>query len=307
MIDQTRIVIESVTPCVDGGRFAVKAVAGDTLEVGADIWKDGHELLKASVMWRKLAPEELEAHCLPKPPSLKKKEWKEARLASDYTFNDRWFGKLTLDEVGPYAFTVVAWTDLYGSWCEELKKKMAANQDVHSELLEGVALFEQVAAKGKGPGKNAILEKVAAIKAAPDSVAKARIALSHEMQGLMERNDPRFDLTAFDAEIPLWADRERARFGAWYEMFPRSCANLAAGAPADTRKGTTFREAEWRLKQIADLGFDVLYLPPIHPIGTSHRKGPNNSETCNPGDPGSPWAIGAPEGGHTAVHPDLGT
>ncbi|HEY3450008.1 MAG TPA: alpha-1,4-glucan--maltose-1-phosphate maltosyltransferase [Myxococcales bacterium] len=298
MIDQVRIVIENATPAVDGGRFPVKAVQGDTLEVSADVWKDGHELLKVAVMWRKLDLSELKPHAEPQAPDLQKKGWKEAPLQSEYALNDRWFGKMTLDEVGPYVFTVVAWTDFYSSWAEELRKKMAANQDVTSELLEGVALMEKVAVKAKA--KSAILEKIAAIKAAKDNQAKAHIALSHEVAGLMEHNDPRFDLQAYDVEIPVWADREKARFGAWYEMFPRSCGT-------DPKKGTTFKQAEHRLEAIAKMGFDTVYLPPIHPIGTSHRKGPNNSETCNPGDPGSPWAIGAKEGGHTAVHPDLGT
>jgi starch synthase (maltosyl-transferring) len=122
MIDQVRIVIENATPAVDGGRFPVKAVAGDVVEVGADIWKDGHELLKAAVMWRKLDLSELKPHAEPRAPDLQKKGWKEARLASEYALNDRWFGKMTLDEVGPYVFTVVAWTDLYGSWCESCAK-----------------------------------------------------------------------------------------------------------------------------------------------------------------------------------------
>ncbi|MGC4123155.1 MAG: alpha-1,4-glucan--maltose-1-phosphate maltosyltransferase [Myxococcales bacterium] len=298
MIDQVRIVIENATPAVDGGRFPVKAVAGDTLEVSADIWKDGHELLKAAVMWRKLELSELKAHQEPKRPDLTKKGWKEAPLTSEYALNDRWFGKLQLDEVGPYVFTVVAWTDSYASWCEELKKKMAAGQDVKSELLEGVALMEKVAAKAKA--KTAILEKVAAIKAAADNQSKARIALSHEVAGLMEHNDPRFDLQTYSVEIPVWADREKARFGAWYELFPRSQGT-------DPNKGTNFRQAAARLPAISAMGFDTLYLPPIHPIGVAHRKGRNNSETCQPGDVGSPWAIGGKEGGYTEVHPDLGS
>ena len=299
MIDQVRIVIEAVTPQVDNGRFPLKAVVGDSIEVAADIWKDGHELLKAAVKWRKVLPEDLSPHA-PFAPDLKAKGWKEARLLSDYTFNDRWFGKMTLDEVGPYVFVVVAWTDFFGSWSEELKKKMAANQDVASELLEGVALLERTVAKAKSPaGKQALQEKIDAINAAKDSLAKAQLALSPELAALMEKHDPRFDLQACDVEIPVWADREKARFGSWYEMFPRSCGK-------DPKKGTTFREAEKRLAEIAAMGFDVGYLPPIHPIGASHRKGPNNAEDAKPGDPGSPWAIGSDEGGHTDVHPELG-
>jgi starch synthase (maltosyl-transferring) len=300
MIDQVRIVIESVSPQVDGGRFAVKAVVGDTVEVAADIWKDGHELLKAAVIWRKLDVAELRAPHVPLPPDLGKKDWREARLRSEYACNDRWFGQMTLDEAGPHAFSIVAWTDLFGSWCEELRKKRAAGQEVASELLEGMALIERVARTARGPERQALLDQLAALRAARDSAARAEMALAPQLAELIERNDPRWDLQAYDVEVPVWVDRARARFGSWYEMFPRSCGS-------DPRRGSTFRQAEKRLPDIAGMCFDVLYLPPIHPIGRAHRKGPNNSETANPGDPGSPWAIGAEEGGHTAVHPELGT
>jgi starch synthase (maltosyl-transferring) len=297
---QVRIVIENVTPQVDGGRFAIKAVAGDTVEVAADIWKDGHELLRAAVIWRKLAPAELHAHPVPLPPDLAQQGWREAPLRSEYAFNDRWFGQMTLDEVGPCAFSVVAWTDCFGSWCEELKKKRAAGQEVMSELLEGMALIERVADAASSPDRQALLGSVAAMRAAGGSADRAQIALAPPLAELMERNDPRWDLQAFDVEIPVWVDREKARFGAWYEMFPRSCGT-------DPRRSSTLREAEKRLPDIAAMGFDVLYLPPIHPIGKAYRKGPNNAETAGPGDPGSPWAIGSEAGGHTAVHPELGT
>jgi starch synthase (maltosyl-transferring) len=300
MIEQARIVIESVTPQVDGGRFAVKAVAGDTLDVAADIWKDGHERLRAAVLWRKLDLAELRAPHVPLPPDLARPGWREAPLHSEYACNDRWFGRLTLDEVGPYAFTVVAWTDLFGSWCEALKTKRAAGQEVTSELLEGLALIERVARAARGPGKRALLGRIAALRAAGDDAARAAIALAPETAELMGRHDPRRDLQAFDVEVPVWVDRARARFGSWYEMFPRSCGT-------DPGRGSSLREAEGRLPAIAAMGFDVLYLPPIHPIGTAHRKGPNGAEAAGPCDPGSPWAIGAPEGGHTAVHPGLGT
>src|SRR5262249_25050643 len=140
----------------------------------------------------------------------------------------------------------------------------------------------------------------AALRAAGGSADGVRLALAPPLAERMARNDPRWDLQAFDVEIPVWVDREKARFGSWYELFPRSCGT-------DPRRGSTLREAEKRLPPIAAMGSDVLYLPPIHPIGRAHRKGPNNAETAGPGDPGSPWAIGAAEGGHTAVHPELGT
>lgn len=300
MIEQVRIVIENITPQVDGGRFSVKAVAGDTLEVSADIWKDGHDLLKAAVIWRKLDLDELRGHHVPVEPNLTRKDWREAPLRSEWALNDRWVGQVTFDDVGPYAVSVIAWTDAYGSWSEEVRKKRAANQDVSSELLEGLALAERVWSSAHGTDKRALNALIVRMRVAKDAATRAEIALSSEMATLMARNDPRWDLQACDVEIPVWADRTRARFGSWYEMFPRSCGT-------DPRRGSTFREAEKRLPEIASMGFDVLYLPPIHPIGRTHRKGPNNSETAGPNDPGSPWAIGSPEGGHDAVHPDLGT
>jgi starch synthase (maltosyl-transferring) len=299
-IDQARIIIEGVAPQVDGGRFAAKAVAGDTVEVAADIWKDGHEQLKAAVIWRKVDLAELRAPHVPLAPDLAREGWREAPLRSDYACNDRWFGRMTLDELGPYAFAIVAWTDCFGSWREQLQKKRDAGQDMTGELLEGAALIERVARTAHGPDREALLATVAALRAAGGNDARAQVALSPQVAELMEGNDPRWDLRASDEELPVWADRERARFGSWYEMFPRSCST-------DPRRGSAFREAEARLPYIAALGFDVLYLPPIHPIGTAHRRGPNNAETAGPGDPGSPWAIGAAAGGHTAVHPDLGT
>jgi starch synthase (maltosyl-transferring) len=151
-----RIVIENVTPQVDGGRFAVKAVAGDTVEVAADIWKDGPDLLKAAVIWRKLDPAELRAPQVPLPPDLGDKSWRDARLHSDYACNDRWFGQMPLDEAGPYAFSIVAWTDVFGSWREEPQKKRAAGQEVSSELLEGIALIEQAARTAREPERQAL-------------------------------------------------------------------------------------------------------------------------------------------------------
>jgi starch synthase (maltosyl-transferring) len=163
-----------------------------------------------------------------------------------------------------------------------------------------MALIEQAARTAREPERHALLDWITALRGARDSEARAQIALAPPLAELMERSDPRWDLQAYDIEVPVWVERARARYGSWYEMFPRSCGS-------DPRRGSTFREAQKRLPDIAALGFDVLYLPPIHPIGTTHRKGSNNAEAAGPADPGSPWAIGAAEGGHTAVHPELGT
>jgi starch synthase (maltosyl-transferring) len=301
-VNQFRIVIENVTPSVDAGRFAVKVVAGDRVEVAADIWRDGHDLLRAAVLWRKLGADEQEPGP-PRAPDLGK-TWREARLHSAYEYNDRWYATIPLDEIGAHAFTVVAWTDVFGSWREELRKKHAARQAVASELLEGMAIIERTIARpaAAAPAKliDELKARLAALRAAVGDAARVPLALDPTLVELIDRADPRLDLQAHAVELPIWVDRARARFGAWYEVFPRSQGT-------DPTRSATFREAEARLPAIAAMGFDVLYLTPIHPIGRTARKGPNNTETCKPGDPGSPWAIGGPEGGHTAVHPELGT
>jgi starch synthase (maltosyl-transferring) len=298
---QERFVFEAVTPQVDCGRFAVKAVVGDRIDVAADIWRDGHDLLKAVVLWRKLDPGELELFAPARRPDLTRAGWRESRLSSRYETNDRWFGALTVDEVGAWAYTIAAWTDVFGSWLEELAKKVEAGQRVASELLEGTGVVERTLDSARDPNqKKQLSAALARIRAAKTEAKRIELLRATELAALMERNDPRLDLETLSIELPLWVDRQRARFGSWYEVFPRSMGT-------DPSHGATLREAEARLPAIGEMGFDVLYLPPIHPIGRTHRKGPNNVERGNPGDPGSPWAIGNEAGGHDAVSPDLGT
>ncbi len=299
-MQQVRIVIENVTPRVDCGRYAAKASVGEKVEVTADIWKDGHELLRAAVLWRKLSPEELTFGTMPAAPDRKRPDWRESALLTDPAFNDRWHATISPQEAGPHAFTVVAWTDRFASFAAELKKKSEAGQDVSSELLEGLHIIDASIKAAHGSDRVSLIETRHAVVAAQTTSKKAELILDPELAPLMARCDPRDDLQVYPAEFPLWVDRERGRFGAWYELFPRSQGK-------DPSRGATLTEAEARLPEIAAMGFDVLYLPPIHPIGRSHRKGPNNAEECRPGDPGSPWAIGGSEGGHDAVHPELGT
>jgi starch synthase (maltosyl-transferring) len=295
---QVRIVIENVTPSIDAGRFASKAVSGDRIEVAADIWKDGHELLKAVALWRKLGAEELRPGEGPAAPRLDA-GWHEAPLSSSFESNDRWSGSFTIKELGTHVFTVLAWTDAFGSWRSELKKKVDAKQDVPLEILEGIDLVERTAAKAKGTGKKALEARLLALRGAAPS-EQIDIALSEELAALMALHDLREEPQLFASELPLWIDRERARYGSWYEIFVRSQGS-------DPSRSATFREAEGRLPAIAAMGFDVVYLTPIHPIGHTARRGPNNSDFCGPSDPGSPWAIGSEAGGHTAIHPELGT
>jgi starch synthase (maltosyl-transferring) len=299
-MQQVRIVIENVTPRVDCGRFAAKAVVGDQVEIAADIWKDGHEVLKAAVLWRKLSPDEMSVGAWPVLPDRQRPDWRESALATATAFNDRWYGTISPQEVGPHAFTVVAWTDRFGSFAAELQKKFKAEQDVSSELLEGLQIIDRSIVAARGNDKASLRQARDAIVATGTTAQKVELILDPMLVELMDRCDPRDDLQMCACEFPLWVDRERGRFGAWYEFFPRSQGT-------DPARSATLVEAETRLPAIAAMGFDVIYLPPISPIGRSHRKGPNNAEECQPGDPGSPWAIGSEEGGHDAIHPDLGT
>jgi starch synthase (maltosyl-transferring) len=279
-----RVQIERITPAVDCGRFAAKAVVGDTVIMGADIFRDGHDKLAAVVRYR--GPDD--------------SGWREAPLRLDV--NDRWYGDFHVDAMGPWRYHVLAWTDYYASWLDGLQKKHAAGQtDLALELEEGARLLERRRRLPKA-AKEVCREVAELLRADGPLVEKVAAAGDPDLVALLERHPERLDATQSKPDLPLWVDREKARFSAWYEMFPRS-----EGATA-TRSGT-FRDAAKRLPAIAEMGFDVLYLPPIHPIGRSARKGSGGPYDLSPGpdDPGVPWAIGGEEGGHTAVHPDLGT
>ena len=264
-----RLVIENVSPEIDGGRFAAKAVAGWPLEVTADIFGDGHEVIGAAI----LAPDGSE-----RPMAL--------------VGNDRWRGEIVFEEAGPARFSIVAWRDLWGTWSRDTRKKVDAGQTVAVELQEARLLLE---AAGAGKGAAGALAPLFAAAGAGD----VETLLSPEARALMNRIGPRGNQTRLGRDLPLWIDRERAAFSAWYELFPRSTG-------PEGRHGT-FRDVIGRLGYVRDLGFDVLYFPPIHPIGTTNRKGRNNALRAEPGDIGSPYAIGSPEGGMSDVHPELGT
>jgi len=273
------VIIENVTPTVDAGRYPIKREVGDSLEVGADIFKEGHETLVAFLKYRRVD----------------QTAWREAPMR--FVDNDRWAGAFVFEDNARYVYTIEALADAFRSWLADLDKRVAAGQDVASELREGAALVE--AAAGRAPGDDARMLAGWA-KALADSDRAAATAAAHDaaLGRLMDAHLDRADATWAEREYEVVVDRERARFAAWYEFFPRS--NVAG------RHGT-FRDAESQLERAAAMGFDVVYLPPIHPIGRTHRKGRNNALAAQPGEPGSPWAIGGPEGGHDAVHPDLGT
>ncbi len=277
---EARIQIEEVYPQLDGGRYPVKRIEGETFEVWADVFRDGHDKLSGVVRYRH-----------------EDGPWRKTPL--DFFDNDRWVGRFHLDRVGVWRYTIEAWTDRFESWCEEIKKKREAAQDVSLELREGRAIVEEALAEVEAGDAAAIRELLRNIERGGNA-GRAELLLSAPTRELMARVAARPDPTRYPRELEVVVDRKAARFSAWYEMFPRSQGH-------EPGKSANFDDCIARLPQIAELGFDVVYLPPIHPIGRVNRKGKDNAPRALPGDPGSPYAIGAEEGGHCAVEPGLGT
>ena len=280
------IVIERLAPAVDGGRYAVKRVVGDQFLVTADILADGHDLLDAELQLR--ADDE--------------ETWRTAPMRP--VDNDRWSGHLELKRNRRHAYAVEAWRDAFGTWRDGLRKKLDAGLAVPTELEEGRVLVDAALLRAEEAEAAAdarrLRDATIAVRKARSEATKAAILLADDLLPVMRRHaDRRF--ASRSADLPLIVDRERARFGAWYELFPRS-----QGRDPKHPVATTFAEAEWRIPHVAGMGFDVLYLLPIHPIGRSHRKGRNNALEAAPDDVGSPYAIGSEAGGHDAVAPELG-
>jgi starch synthase (maltosyl-transferring) len=283
-----RVAIEAVTPAVDGGRFPVKRTVGDTVVVECDAFADGNDLLAGVVRYRR------DGGASPKGAA--RARWHEAPLLP--LANDRWQGAFPVEQPGRYRFTVEVWIDRFGTWARDFAKRVEAGQDAGVDLRIGAALVRAAARRARGADRTRLSGFAGRLEAG--GAEAVQLARSGELAEAMHRYPDRSAATRSAPELLVTVDRERARCGAWYEMFPRSAS------PEPGRHGT-FADCEARLPYVAGMGFDVLYLPPIHPVGRSHRKGRNNAETAGPGDPGSPWAIGAEEGGHTAVHPELGT
>jgi starch synthase (maltosyl-transferring) len=276
-----RVVIESVEPEVDGGRFAIKRVVGESVVVQADVFADGHDVLAARVVYR---PESGAG-------------WRIAPMRP--LVNDRWEGAFTVEQVGRYLYTVEGWVDPFESWRRDLKKRRQASQDLTMPLLVGAALVEQTAGRAQAGDAQRLTEWATLLRGDRSQEERYRLAVDEDLSTVVEGYPDSELISRYRRELAVVVDPERARYSTWYELFPRSCSR-------DGGHGT-FKDCEARLPYVAEMGFDVAYLPPIHPIGSFHRKGRNNSTAANPGDVGSPWAIGAAEGGHKAVHPDLGT
>ena len=277
-----RVVIEGVRPEIDGGRFPIKRAVGEKVVVEANVLADGHDVLSCVVLYRKEG-------------ALK---WSEVPMKP--LVNDRWRGEFIVTELGRYRYTLQAWVDRFQSWQRDLQKRIDAGQDVSVDLLVGGELVREASCRACGDAKRRLQSAATTLGRRGNPANKLRLALDEGLARLVGRHCNRRSATTYHRELTVMVDRERARFSTWYEMFPRSCA------PEPGRHGT-FRDCEERLPCIAGMGFDVLYLPPIHPVGRTHRKGKNNSPTAGPEDPGSPWATGSEEGGHKAVNPLLGT
>ncbi|MEE8601075.1 alpha-1,4-glucan--maltose-1-phosphate maltosyltransferase [Euzebya tangerina] len=280
-----RIQIASITPAVDGGRYPVKTTVGRRVDVSATLFREGHAMVAAGVRYRREDAT----------------QWDEAPLRR--TEQDGFAGSFEVDSVGSWVYEIIGWTDHYASWLDGLVKKHRAGvADLALEFEQGAILLESHAKPAGVPSPAPELLEQAAQRLRDSSLptpARVDVARDEELLATLARHPDRRDLTP-SMTMPLWVDREKAGFSAWYEFFPRSIGS-------DGTSSGTFRQAEARLPEVAAMGFDVLYLPPIHPIGTSHRKGPNNTLNPGPDDPGVPWAIGSEAGGHMSVHPDLGT
>jgi starch synthase (maltosyl-transferring) len=280
------IVVERVTPQLDGGRHPVKRVVGDRLLVSADIYADGHDLLAAALLLR---PDGASA-------------WREAPM--ELVENDRWSASILLEENRWHRYAVEAWRDAFGSWRHGLEKKVEAGVRVPTEIDEGRLLLEAARDRARAARARRDLATIdaalAALGRARSEATRVAVLVADDLAAAVRRHPDRRFATR-SAELPLVVDRERARFGAWYELFPRS-----QGRDPERPRPTTLREAEWRLPDIRAMGFDVVYVLPVHPIGRTNRKGRNNTLDAGPDDVGSPYAIGAEEGGHDAVAPELG-
>ena len=279
--------IENVQPQLSGGRYPVKRVAGESVRVTADVFKEGHDLLSVVIRWHQLTPVATEP--------------REAAMRP--LGNDAWEGEFAVEANGLYAYSVEAWPDAFRSWQDEVRRKVEVGRDVRSELLEGAALLDGAVSRAEAlarGGEDTARLAVAARVLRDEPTVALRTALDVSLGATASRFADRSAATRLPSELQVFAERPRAVASAWYELFPRSAA-------MDGVRHGTFRDAISWLPYVKEMGFDVLYLPPIHPIGRTARKGKNNSLIAAPDDVGSPWAIGAAEGGHKAIHPQLGT
>jgi starch synthase (maltosyl-transferring) len=289
-----RVVIEDVQPQVDCGRYPAKRTLGDTVTVVAAIFADGHDHVAGRLLFR----------------HEKDPDWGSTPITA--LTNDLWSATFTVDKPGTWNYTIEAWVDHFGTWCADLQKRLNAqhdpavdavtgSQNIPLALRTGALLLQDATARAKGTDARLLDQIVLSLRwMADQKIDITEYPLCDEIIELVNRYPDHTLATRYHQDLPLWVDRERARFSTWYELFPRSTS-------ADPTRHGTFADVEALVPEIAAMGFDVLYLPPIHPIGDAFRKGPNNNVVAAKGDPGSPWAIGSKDGGHTGIHSQLGT
>lgn len=278
---RARVVIEGVAPQIDCGRYAAKRTIGETFVVEADVYADGHDILVCMLRYCHDSDD----------------QWTELRMTA--LGNDRWRGEFTPDRIGTYRYTLVAWVDHLLTWRHDLARRVDEG-DIRVAARIGTTLLREAADRAMPDDAATLHDYAQRLAAAEDAADIKAIAADDAMALLATRYADRRLATHYDRELALVVDRERARFSTWYELFPRSAAT-------EPGRHGTFKDCEARLSYVADLGFDILYLPPIHPIGSTQRKGRNNRLGAASDDVGSPWAIGSEAGGHKAIHPELGT
>jgi len=278
-----RVVVEGVQPEIDGGRFPIKRTIKEEVIVEADAFTDGHDAITILLRYRQEAIQ----------------EWNEVPMT--FLGNDRWRASFHVTEIGRWQYTITGWVDHFATWRRDLVKKIESGLDIQLELLIGATLIEEAAERGTIEDRPVLVRWASALRSAdiPDQ-ERTQMALSTDIDTMMAKYPDRKQASTYERELAVIVDRERARFSTWYEVFPRSLGRTAG-------QHGTLKDCEASLPYIASMGFDVLYIPPIHPIGRTHRKGKNNALSSGPKDPGSPWAIGALEGGHKSIHPELGT
>jgi starch synthase (maltosyl-transferring) len=277
-----RVRIRDIRPQVSGGQYPAKASVGEPVHVEADVFADSHDLVSAVVCWRRQG----------------QRRWSETAL--EPLINDRWEAELSIDEIGRYEFRIVGWIDRFRTWQRDTRKKLDADVATDVDLQIGANVIRQAADRADGTDRDQLVELYdRLLDEGRGHAGRAEPALTDAATELVRRNDARSFATESE-RLRLHVDRERARCSSWYELFPRSAA-------AEPGRHGTFEDVIARLPYVQGLGFDVLYLPPIHPIGVTYRKGANNRVEAEPGEPGSPWAIGNADGGHKAIHPELGT
>ena len=282
MRGRDRIAIEMVLPDIDSGKFPIKRILGENVVVRANIFADGSDDVTAVLLYR----------------NEKEDIWHEIRMAP--LGNDQWIGSFRVENEADYFYTVRGHINEFSSWCKDLEKKIKASQDISIDLKIGTQIIEKIAKSASGESAKKLRNWVQKMTESTDSESALSIITCKELLNIIEASLDAKDGVMYDKELRVSVERKLAAFSSWYEIFPRSWSSTPG-------QHGTFKDCERLLPEISRMGFDVLYLPPINPIGKTNRKGKNNSTICENGDPGSPWAIGSKEGGHKAIHPQLGT